>query len=202
MQLKTPFFFRINKTWEEASLKILIIFLGWYTSGNERPMKLRGAFNPRIQILLGGLMILVAAAFVILMAPNGSGKPTENALRTDYIVMPIFLILGLGVGLGIGKLRLQALRNVLPEVDGQLFFSEGSVLRKTRDGANAISLQRFGFIIAFLIVFGLSTYTNGKILLISSMAAYVLGQYLAGQTLPFVRLFYELKKKRAASGMP
>jgi hypothetical protein len=162
-------------------------------------MKLRGAFDPRVQIVLGVLMIVIFTILAVSLWTSASDVLFAAWVRLDLRLLPICLLLGLALGIWIGKLRLQALRKVLPEVDGQLFLSERRVLSKTREGENAITLQRLGFFAAFLAWFALTTFTSGRILLYGSMAAYVLGQYLTGQTLPFVRLFLELRKNRSST---
>lgn len=161
-------------------------------------MRLRGAFNPIVQVAIGAIMIVTFAVFVVTLKSSASNDSTLKLVRADYEMIPILLAIGLAVGLGIGNMRLRALRKVLPEVDGEFYVSEAGVLRKTREGANAISLQRLGLVIAFLTLFGLDTFMDGRIILDRSMVAYVLGQYLTGQTLPFVRLFFELRKNQSS----
>jgi hypothetical protein len=157
-------------------------------------MKLRGAFDPRIQFLLGAIMIAVFVSIVVELESGPYDPQIVDWLRLDLRVMPISLLLGIVVGLVIGHWRLQALRQVLPEIDGHWFLGQGDVLSRVRQGANATRLQRLGFAVAFVACFSLSTETNGRVVLFGSMGAYALGQFLAGQTLPFLRLFIELKK--------
>src|SRR5580658_6146604 len=158
-------------------------------------MKLRGAFDPKIQFLLGAIMSTVFVAIMVELKSSATDPQMADWLRMDLRVMPISVLLGTVVGLVIGHWRLQALRQVLPEIDGQWFLSQGDVLSRVRQGANATRLQKLGFAVAFVACFTISTRTNGRVILFGSMAAYALGQFLTGQTLPFLRLFIELKKK-------
>jgi len=158
-------------------------------------MKLRGAFDPKVQMSLGAFMVLIFVGSLIWLRSNvGSSEPILDWVRLDLRVTPISFVLGLAAGWKIGQLRLRALRAVLPDVDGHLFLSQQATLSKLRDGENAIKLQRLGFIIAFLVWFALTTFTNGRVMLYGSLIAYIVGQYLAGQTAPFVFLALELKR--------
>jgi hypothetical protein len=160
-------------------------------------MRLRGAFDPKVQISLGVLMVLIFVASVIWLRSNAGGsEPILDWVRLDLRVTPISFLLGLAAGWKIGQLRLRALRMVLPEVDGHLFLSQQATLSKLREGENAIKLQRLGFISAFLAWFALTTFTNGRVMLYGSLTGYVVGQYLTGQTFPFVRLAVELRNKQ------
>jgi hypothetical protein len=162
-------------------------------------MKLRGAFNPKVQMALGALMVLIFIAFLVSLKLDSGDPEILRWMRLDLCIMPISLLLGLAVGWVFGKLRFQALYKVLPKVDGQLFLSQRRVLSETPEGENAIKLQKLGFIYAFLIWFGLATFTGGRVVIYGSMAAYILGQFLTGQTVPFVRLFLELRCKSPTS---
>ena len=157
-------------------------------------MRLRGAFDPRIQILLGGLSVSILISSAVWLWSNAHRPSPENWIVLDLRVMPISLLIGLLVGWRIGRLRLTALKAALPEIDGRMFLSQIQTLSKFREGENAIKLQRTGFILAFLVWFALTTFTDGRVLLYGSMVAYIVGQYLTGQTLPFILLASSLPK--------
>lgn len=137
-------------------------------------------------MILGLVVTSVFVASEVWLWRTVHGPDSFEWLRLDLRVTPIAFLLGLLTGWKIGEMRLRALRAALPEVDGQVFLSEERTLSKFREGENAIKLQRTGFCIAFLIWFALTTFTNGKILLYGSMVAYIAGQFLTGQTLPFL----------------
>lgn len=149
-------------------------------------MKLRGAFNPLVQLLLGLLSISILITSAIWLWRTTRGPDAFSWMVLDLRMMPIAFVLGLVAGSKIGELRLQGLQAALPEVDGKLFLSQERTLSKFREGENAIKLQRLGFALAFLTWFALTTFTGGKVLLYGSTMAYGVGQYLTGQTLPFI----------------
>lgn len=125
-------------------------------------------------------------------------EPDLSAARLDLRLLPVGLLLGLTVGVVEGTWRLHAIRRALPELDGKFFLREGGVLRRYREGENAITLGRIGFGMAFGIWFILTLHTGGRVMLFGTLAFYILGEYLTGRFLPFARLFLELRKRDSA----
>ncbi len=156
-------------------------------------MKLRGAFNPKLQVALGFAMIAVTGHILWFLS-------TADWAALDLRIAPLAFLLGLAAGVPIGFSRFKVLKEVLPEVDGQFYLTEKPVVGKTRQGANLLYLQRFCFGGAFLAWFMLTTYTHGKFLLYGCMAAFILGSYLSGQTLPFIRLWLYLTRAPRSPG--
>ena len=148
---------------------------------------LRGAFDPKIQVVIGAVMIALASLTLRVLRP-------ADWAALDLRVAPFALLLGLAVGLPIGISRFRILKQVLPEVEGQFHLSQRPVLSRLRQGANLLYLQRLSYGGAVLLWFMLTTYTHGKVLLYGSMATFVLGSYLAGQTVPFIRLWFYLSR--------
>jgi hypothetical protein len=158
-------------------------------------VKLRGAFDPKVQVAIGAVTTAVALSVVRLvwrLAP---------ALHwtTDLRVLPWAFLAGALVGSVIGRYRLRALRTVLPEVNGRFFVSQGSVLSKLREGEIALKLQRLAIATAIIVWFATATYTDGRVVLYGSWCGYILGQLLAGQTLPFIRLWLELRRGQSTA---
>lgn len=152
---------------------------------NTRDKKLRGALDPRIQIALGVATTVVYANIVALLWNTGWVP------RLDFWLSGGSLVVGILFGAYVGSMRLCALRKVLPEVEGEFYFSERGLLSKVREGANAMTLQRNSWAIAFLIWFFAAARSQ---LFYLSLASFILGSYLTGQVLPFIRLYFELKK--------
>src|SRR5271154_3717532 len=131
---------RLIRSWHQSmissALRCWVLAQVKRTHDRELPMKLRGAFDPRIQFLLGAMMITVFVAILVDLKSSPTDPQIADWLRLDLRVMPISLLLGIVVGLVIGHWRLQALRQVLPEIDGHWFLGQGGVLSKVRQGAN------------------------------------------------------------------
>ncbi|HTV58665.1 MAG TPA: hypothetical protein VMJ93_07315 [Verrucomicrobiae bacterium] len=154
-------------------------------------MRLRGIFNPKLYFIATFILVAISVWMIFEM------RDVERVLgstRLDIHLLPVGFLLGLGVGVPVGIWRLRAIRKALPELDGQFFLSEASVLSRSREGENARSMQRRGYVMAFAIWFMLALYTGGRTMLLGTMVYYILGQYLTGQLLPFTRLYLELKK--------
>jgi hypothetical protein len=147
-------------------------------------MKLRGAFDPKFQIILA-LVTMVPYSMLVWTL-----LPVEWA-RLDIRLAPLFLVLGMLFGLPIGSQRLIALRKILPQVKDQYYLSARSLLSQVREGENALTLQRVGWAVAFLIWFAISTQSK---LFYASLASFILGSYLTGQVLPFIRIWLDIKK--------
>lgn len=149
----------------------------------ETPVRLRGAFNPKLQVIIGVATIGVYTSLLFTLWG-------VDWARLDIRLAPVILLLGILFGLPIGSLRLRALRKVLPQVDGLLYLSESAVLSQVREGENAQTLQRTSWAVAFLIWFAFATQSKS---FYASLASFILGSYLTGQVLPFLRLWVELK---------
>lgn len=150
----------------------------------ETPVRLRGAFNPRVQVIIG--LATIGAYASLLFTVWG-----VDWARLDIRLAPVVLLVGILFGLPIGSLRLRALRKVLPHVDGHLYLSASAVLSQVREGENAQTLQRTSWAVAFLIWFALATQSKS---FYASLGSFILGSYLTGQVLPFIRLWIELRK--------
>jgi len=154
-------------------------------------MRLRGAFDPRIQM---GITVVVLAAVALLVYVTVNSYVEGNSWRLDLRSMPLGLLLGLAVGALVGIWRLRALRKAVPELHDQFFLSQANMIARFPEGANATTLQRAAFGWAFIVWFALTAFTQGHVILYGSLGCYILGQFLTGQTLPFIRLWRELKR--------
>ncbi len=145
-------------------------------------LKLRGAFNPKLQ--LARAVLLTAIAVVILIELRGS-----EWAKHDFQVAPFAFLLGVGVGIPIGTWRFRALNDVLPEVNGILHLSETQAFSKTPSGANLLHIERLILAGAFVVWFLIDAHSNGNFILIGSLATFMLGEQLTGHTIPFLRLW-------------
>lgn len=156
-------------------------------------VRLRGAFNPAFQL---GCGVVIGLLGLLVLSDVRGWAATGAWPGTDLRAAPWAFLAGLLAGALIGRYRLRALREVLPQVDGRFFASERGPLAKVPDGEFAIRLQRLGYAVAFLACFGTATYTDGRLIPFASMSVFVVGLFLTGQTLAFVRLRLELRKGR------
>ncbi len=159
-------------------------------------MKLRGAFNPLVHIVIGA--ILIALSVWIAFALVGAKMELHSA-QLDLHLLPVGLLLGLVVGVPVGIWRLRAIHKALPEVDGQFFLTQANVLRRFREGQNAVTLQQIGLGCAFALWLILTLHTDGRIVLFGTFVFYLLGQHLTGQVVPSARLFFEQRKISGSS---
>lgn len=147
-------------------------------------MKLRGAFNPKLQVICAAATI---AVYVIIVLELWE----VDFAQLDIRIAPFVFLAGILFGLPVGAMRLRALRKVLPQVDGHFYLSERGVLSRVREGENAMTLQRNAWALAFVV--WLAAAAHRKIFYVS-LASFIVGSYLTGQALPFIRLWIELKK--------
>lgn len=140
-----------------------------------------------------GLSIIVIASVALLVFTTVNSYVEGDSLHLDLRLMPVGLLLGAAVGAPVGIWRLRALRRAISEVGDQFFLTQASLIARFPEGANATTLQRAAFGWAFIAWFALIAFTHGHVLLYGVLGCYILGQFLAGQTLPFVRLWLELK---------
>lgn len=136
---------------------------------------------------------VVIAAVVWLWLTTVNSYVEGNSLRLDLRLMSVGFLLGTAVGVPVDIWRLRALRKAIPDVRDQFFLSQANVIARFPEGANATTLQRAAFGWIFVVWFGLIAFTPGHVVLYGTLGCYILGQFLAGQTLPFVRLWFELK---------
>lgn len=154
-------------------------------------MSTRGAFDPKVQFAI----TIVLAALVVSLAHIAINPYVEPpSWRLDLKLLPVAFLLGAAVGFRVGIWRLQALRKAMPDVENKFFLTQSSVIGRFREGSNAITLQRSGIGCAYVVWFWLTALPHGSIVLFGSLGSYVLGQFLTGQTLPFMRLWIEQRK--------
>jgi len=155
-------------------------------------MKLLGAFNPKLQVIYAAATIAVYVIFVLELWE-------VDFAQLDIRVAPFVFLAGILFGLPVGSMRLRALRKVLPQVDGHFYLGERGVLSRVREGENAMTLQRNAWVVAFLIWFAAATRSR---LFYVSLASFIVGSYLTGQALPFIRLWIELSKSERDAKVP
>jgi hypothetical protein len=161
------------------------------------PAKLRGTFDPRAQVALGAVVLGSCVFIVADIRAVVRLVPSESL---DLRMVPIGFVLGAAVGLLVGRWRLRALRQILPEIEGRFIVRQGRVVSRVPDGARAEELRRGGVIVAAAVWAFAAFWTEGKVLLLGTMAFYVAGEYLFGKVLPVLRLWLELRKaERGAS---
>jgi len=160
-------------------------------------VKLRGAFDPKIQTVITMILIAVAVWFAMVTV-NANVEPRSAQL--DLQLLPVGLVLGMAVGVPVGIWRLRALRKAKTEIGDQFFLTQATVIGRFREGANATTLQRAAIGWAFLVWFVLTAFTHGRVILNGSLAFYIVGQFLTGQTLPFLRFWVELHRNGKPNG--
>lgn len=160
-------------------------------------MKMRGAFDPKVQV---GITFIVIALFVWLAVETVNPYVEPDSARLDLKLLPVALLLGMAVGVPIGIWKLQALRKTLPEAGNHFYLTDSALIGRLPEGANASTLRRVGIGAAFVIWMALAGLTQGRYLLYGSLGSYILGQFLTGQTLPFVRLWIEQKRAAQPNG--
>jgi hypothetical protein len=156
-------------------------------------MRTRGVFDPKLQLVIG-LVLTTVFGFLIL-----SPEDRAHLGSLDMRLAPLAFVAGLAVGWPIGRLRFSALERVLPILKERFYLTQWRTLSQFREGENAIKSQRIAAAVAFLTWFGLSTYTNGRILLSDCMLAFILGAYLTGHMLPFLKLWIVLRRQNETS---
>lgn len=147
-------------------------------------VRLRGAFNPTVQI---ATLPIVLIFYLFLIWLFGGA---EWASELDLQLAPAVMVAGLFFGWYVGSLRLVALRKVVPELDGALYYSQRGVLSRVREGENALVLQRkaWGWAVVAWMAGGALQQS-----LVVSVISFIIGSYLTGQVVPFVRLWIELR---------
>lgn len=154
-------------------------------------MTLRGVLNPKVQV---GITFIVIALFVWLAFQAVNSYVEPESVRLDLELLPVALLLGMAIGVPVGIWKLRALRKALPQAGNHFYLTDGALIGRLPEGANAITLRRVGIGAAFVLWFSLTAHTNGHVLLNGSLIAYITGQFLTGQTLPFIRLWLELRR--------
>ena len=155
-------------------------------------MKLRGAFNPKVQLFCAVATIGVYFLTIVTLWH-------ADWAQLDLRVAPFILLAGTLLGLHVGASRYRALMRVLPEVEGRFYLSQRGVLSRDREGENALTLQRNSWAVAFLAWLAASTQSR---LFYVSLASFILGSYLTGQLVPFVRLWLTLRKTGGTPAPP
>jgi hypothetical protein len=157
-------------------------------SPQEVKADLRWAFNPALQIIWGLILTTAVGGLAVM------GVQIDHS-RIDPFLSPVALVLGLWVGYRIGVKRLRVLREILPEIDGRFIFAQWDVMMSVPEGATVVKSQGLIFGITILGILGIPTPTNGRASFVGSFALFGLGAFLAGKTLPFLRLWSELRQR-------
>jgi hypothetical protein len=170
---------------------------GRHPQGGQK-MRLRGSFDPKVQVLYA--CVGVAAAALVALSVAGWAEPPARIpwAYTDLLVAPFGLAAGLWTGIRIGRRRLELLRRVLPEVEGKFYLGLYSVFMRSREGEIVVRLQAATWGFPFLAALVVTTYTEGRVEFWASAATFMLGASLTGKTVPFVRLWLELRKAERA----
>lgn len=147
-------------------------------------MKLRGVFNPWVQILLTLLMAGLAVHITFTVWKSG------NTLL-DVRLAPLALAVGLAVGYGIGRKRQRVLRQALPVIDGQFHLGEQSAFSKIPEARSLILWERWSYLAAVVIIFSSIPFSHGSTILWASFVAYLFGFYFTCRALPILRLWLD-----------
>jgi hypothetical protein len=167
--------------------------LGQSISTSGQKIHLRGAFNPVAQAIWGIVAtVTVAGAALLATRVDDSG--------IDPYLSPVGLVIGLAVGYPLGVKRLHVLYKVLPGLDGRFIFTQWDVMMSIPEGALVTKAQGWILAIAFLGAIGIPALTNGKVSLAGSFALFGLGAFLTGKTLPFIRIWSELRSGNRRGG--
>jgi hypothetical protein len=147
-------------------------------------MKLRGVFNPWVQILVtlltGGLAVHITLTV---------WKSSDGLL--DVRLALLALAVGLAVGHGIGRKRLRVLRQALPDIDGQLHLGEQSAFSKIPEARSLILWERWSYLAAIAVIFSSIPLSHGSTILWTSFVDFLFGFYLTGRAVPVVRVWLE-----------
>jgi hypothetical protein len=147
-------------------------------------MKLRGVFNPWVQILLTLLMAGLAAHITFTVWKSG------NALL-DVRLAPLALAIGLAVGYGGGRKRLKVLHQAIPVIDGQFYLGEQSAFSKIPEARSLVLWERWSYLVAVVIIFSSIPLSHGSTILWASFVDYLFGFYLTCRAFPVVWVWLE-----------
>lgn len=153
----------------------------------KEPMK---NFDARFRIVLALLMALgILALCFELWLFLWQDRFTDRFSRLDLILAPLCLAAGLGIGTVTGRWRFQTLKELAHQLPGTTLFREKNVLSRSELGQRALNWENGSYAVLFYVFLGVWGITGAYFMPVGAASFFVLGLWLAGQTVPYFRLW-------------
>jgi hypothetical protein len=142
-----------------------------------------------------GLLLGAAAVGVATHAGHaaGAGGPEGWAL-VNRLLGAIGLLAGAVAGYPVGAKRLRLLRQIWPKMPRFLFLVERGLLAGSPGGRSVVRLEKATFIIPLALWVLFLAVSKSRAAATILIAWYFFGWYVAGLTVPFVRLWLEVRR--------
>ncbi len=179
----------INGKYSRCAMVITLRPLGLWERPTVQidPMK---RFDARFRIALA---FLVTLGILVLCFELGlflwQDRFSDKSSRLDLTLAPIGLAAGLAVGAVTARWRFQALKELAPKLVGKTLWREKTVLSRSEIGQKALNTEKDSYAALFVGFLVASAVTKAYFVPVGTAAFFVLGVWLAGQTLPYFRLW-------------
>lgn len=107
----------------------------------------------------------------------------------DLMLAPLALAAGLAIGAVTGRWRLKALKEMAPLLIGKTLLFEKTALANSKLGRKALTTEKDSYAILFGLFLAVWGGTMAVFMPVGSAAFFVLGVWLAGQSVPYYRLW-------------
>lgn len=146
--------------------------------------------DPRLKMALTFLVtFFILFLCLVLEQFRWLDRSSDKFSRLDLLLAPIGLTAGLAVGAMAGRWRFEALKEMAPLWVGRTAWREKSVNNRSESGQKALNLEQNSYAALFYLFLAVWAVTKAYFMPVCSAAFFVLGVWLAGQTVPYFRFW-------------